>query len=122
MITDSYSASFYVENNNGEYSINGDLQVGDNYVEADYSGDSLVKGVNQVIDTLENKFKNSTKPESLEEKVARLESENVKLKAALENSNKAKFSEKANLSDSINIWNENNLYDRLLKNIIGKEL
>ena len=122
MITDSYSASFYVENNNGEYSINGDLQVGDNYVEADYSGDSLVKGVNQVIDTLENKFKNSMKPETLEEKIARLESENAKLKATLEDSNKAKFSEKANLSDAINIWNENSFYDRLFKNIIGKEL
>lgn len=92
MIDESYSASCYIEKSDDTYSIHCDLGTDDRYIEAKYSGTSLVDGVNQVMDEIEKKFVEQSRPtESPEDIIARLQEENAQLKAALDE--KTKFSD-----------------------------
>ena len=77
MITDSYSASCYIENNDGQYHMECDMQTNDKDAYAEYDGDDFVTGLNTLMDELTKKMfeepEQEKEPETLEEKVIRLE-------------------------------------------------
>lgn len=92
MITDSYSASCYIENSNGQYHMECEMISGDKEIYADYDGKSFVDGLNQIMNDLTTKMieKPQTpeeKIDSLEKLVKQLEDENKKLSALVNNSN-----------------------------------
>ena len=52
MITNSYNAFCYLENDDGEYHIECDMQADDCFAYADYTGDNFVDGINSVMNQL----------------------------------------------------------------------
>lgn len=77
MITDSFSASCYVENNEGQYHIECDMQTDDYSAYSEYNGDNFVTGLNNIMDDLQKQIMSKPKPEpkemTLEEKVVYLQ-------------------------------------------------
>lgn len=86
MITDSYNASCFVENDNGKYHIECTIASKDKEAYSDYDGDNFIDGINEIIaDITEQFFKEPesedvNKEELLENKVAQLEDLVVQLK------------------------------------------
>ena len=82
MITDSYVASCYIENIDGQYHIECEMTAGDKKVYADYDGENFVDGVNEIMTDVTAQILKEPEPkpeESLEEKVVRLENLVAKL-------------------------------------------
>lgn len=131
MITDSYSASCYVENNNGQYHMECDMISGDKEVYADYDGKSFVDGLNKIMNDLTAKIieKPQPKPQTPEEKidsleklVKQLQDENKKLSALVNNTNvkndkTEKFKNNDYIEDILNKYFSNYNLDDFLKEI-----
>lgn len=141
MITDSYNASCFVENDGGKYHIECVIASKDKEVCSDYDGDNFIDGINEIIaDVTEQFFKepeqkqeDTGKEELLENKVIQLENLVAKLQAenkklmdiinsfSIKKANDKKEDDKAdkaikNFNDAVNnfINNQkdcNNLYD-----------
>ena len=80
MITDSYSASCYVKNENGKYQMACDMTSNNKQFSSSYDGEDFIDGLNKIMEDLnEQMLAESTKSdqepeqETLEDKVARLE-------------------------------------------------
>lgn len=77
MITDSFSASCYVENKDGQYHMECDMQTDDYSAYSEYDGDSFVVGLNSIMDDLQEQIISKSEPEpkemTLEERVAYLQ-------------------------------------------------
>lgn len=91
MVTDSYSVSCYIENKNGQYHIECDMISEDEEFYSDYDGDNFVDGLNKIMVDMTEKMLAEPEPETLEEKVVRLENLVTQLQA-----------ENADLNDYIN--------------------
>lgn len=86
---ESYSASCYVENNNGQYNIECNMEINDKEVCSEYHGESFMDGLNFILDDIQAKMiepKPEPEPPSLEDQVAyltdlvnRLKDDKVKL-------------------------------------------
>lgn len=70
-----YNASWYMEHDGSKYRMECDMGYDDKSFYAEYIGDDLVDGVNSMIADLTQQCLDSQPEESLEEKVARLESQ-----------------------------------------------
>lgn len=85
MITDSYSASCYIESKDGKYHMECEMNYGDKEIYSDYDGNSFIDGLNTIMDDMTiQMFEPEPEPqpeESLEDKVARLEDLVVQLQA-----------------------------------------
>lgn len=75
MITDSYSASCYIENNDGTYHMECDMSVGEKNFYSKYEGENFVDGINIMMDSLTKQLYEKPEPElmSLEDRVKYLE-------------------------------------------------
>lgn len=104
MVTDSYSASCYIENDNGQYHMECEMISDDKEIYADYDGDDFVNGLNEMMSSLTEQMfaepEPKSEPETLEEKVIRLEN----LVEQLQKENK----ELRNFNDNSNSSNEEN--------------
>lgn len=108
MITDSYSASCYIENDNGQYHMECEMISDDKEIYADYDGDDFVNGLNEMMSSLTEQMftepEPKSEPETLEEKVTRLEN----LVEQLQKENKELRNSNDNNSNSSNEENQNN--------------
>lgn len=93
MITNSYNASCYIDNEDGQYHIECEVNSNGKNICSCYDGNSFVDGLNQIMNDVSVQMlkEPDPKPETLEEKVARLE----ELVKQLQN-------EKAELNNTIN--------------------
>ena len=77
MVTDSYSASCYIENNDGQYHMECDMQTDDREVYSEYDGDDFIVGLNTLMTDLQKQMLTEPEPEpkemSLEEQVKYLQ-------------------------------------------------
>ena len=77
MVTDSYSASCYIENNDGQYHMECDMQTDDREVYSEYDGDDFIVGLNTLMTDLQKQMLAEPEPEpkemSLEEQVKYLQ-------------------------------------------------
>ena len=77
MVTDSYSASCYIENNDGQYHMECDMQTDDREVYSEYDGDDFIVGLNTLMTDLQKQMLAESEPEpkemSLEEQVKYLQ-------------------------------------------------
>ena len=89
MITDSYNASCFIENDGGKYHIECAITSKDKEVYSDYDGDNFIDGVNEIIADLTEQFfkepepkqEDVSKEELLENKITQLEDLVTKLQA-----------------------------------------
>ncbi len=79
MVKDSYSTYCYIENKDGQYHIECDMNYGDKKIYSDYNGDNFIDGLNSIIDDITAQV--SEPEESPEDKIARLENSIAKLQA-----------------------------------------
>ena len=56
MVTDSYSASCYIENNDGQYHMECDMQTDDREVYSEYDGDDFIVGLNTLMTDLQKQM------------------------------------------------------------------
>jgi len=78
MITESYSASCYIENKDGQYHMECDLQTDDYTAYSKYDGDNFVTGLNVLMNDIQAQALKKPEPKSeeeiLKEKILYLES------------------------------------------------
>lgn len=78
MITESYSASCYIENKDGQYHMECDLQTDDYTAYSEYDGNSFVTGLNALMNDIQTQALKKPEPKSeeevLKEKILYLES------------------------------------------------
>ena len=94
MITDSYSASCFIENKDGEYHMECDMLSDGKAIRSCYDGDNFVDGLNTIMDSLAQQLMEKPEPEPepeptaedaesrikhLEETVEKLKQENREL-------------------------------------------
>ena len=77
MTTDSYVASCYIENIDGQYHMECDMQTDDREVYSEYDGDDFIVGLNTLMTDLQKQMLAESEPEpkemSLEEQVKYLQ-------------------------------------------------
>ena len=131
MITDSYVASCYIENIDGQYHMECEMATGDKKIYVDYDGKSFVDGLNKMMNDLTAKIieKPQPKPQTPEEKidsleklVKQLQDENKKLSALVNNTNvkndkTEKFKDNDYIEDILNKYFNNYNLDDFLKEI-----
>ena len=59
----SYSASCYIENNDGDYTMKCDMQTEDKDIHSEYQGKNFVEGLNTLLDDLTAKMTAEPEPE-----------------------------------------------------------
>lgn len=115
----SYIASCYIENNDGQYHMDCDMQINDKSAYAEYNGTNFVDGINFLMNDLtkqmSTKSKSQMTPEEkiefLQKQVETLNEENKSLKDTINNLSK-KSNIKSNnikptsdyIDDLINEW------------------
>jgi len=125
---DSYVASCYIENNDGQYHMDCDMQINDKSVYAEYSGTNFVEGINSLMDDLTKQMSAKSEPqmtpeekiESLQKQIEELNKENGKLKDKINNLSKksnVKLNDAVLTSDYLN-----NLIDEWLKSYENKPI
>lgn len=67
MITESYSASCYIENKDGQYHMECDLQTDDYTAYSKYDGDNFVTGLNVLMNDIQAQALKKPEPKSEEE-------------------------------------------------------
>lgn len=96
MTTDSYVASCYIENIDGQYHMECEMVTGDKKIYADYDGKNFVDGVNEIMTDITAQMLKEPEPkpqtpeekiDSLEKLVKQLQDENKKLSALVNNTN-----------------------------------
>ena len=77
MITNSYNASCYIDNEDGQYHIECEVNSNGKNIYSYYDGSSFVDGLNQIMNDVSTQMlkepDTEPEPETLEEKVVRLE-------------------------------------------------
>lgn len=125
MVNDSYNASCYIENNEGRYHIECDMQTDDASCYAEYNGDSFIDGFNYIMDELtaqinEANAEPKSEPQSAEDKIKSLEQMVYDLReerTALVNELKQyKSAEKKTYHDSDEYYND--LFNKIILGII----
>ena len=81
MMTDSYSVSCFIDNDEGQYHVECEMAYDDKKIHSSYDGDDIVNGLNDIAeDVAAQMFKaEEPKEESPEEKIIRLENLVAKL-------------------------------------------
>lgn len=70
---ESYSASCYVENNDGQYDIECNMEINDKEVCSEYHGKNFMDGLNFILDDIQAKMvEPEPEPPSLEDQIAEL--------------------------------------------------